>query len=715
MSRKAKGAGGGGYLAQEEQANKIKDLEDKLDTSIAMVKSEVLQTLRAEAKLLNESVELMGKKSLESAVDKSNEEMRQEVAKMRQEILLEFKSTSDRIDAVNVDSKAFAVHTDVFSRLETERQAREELGSELQKRIVEAADAARDAAEQKATEEAALCLNELEKQVTQLRKEAVVIAPPLDARCDALQVLIDSMNTELGKSIAVAEESNAHLTELVDSSIKSLEESLADVLFKSEKAREEAFDDVVVLRDAVKQNEQSLREASKLAENVHCRVVTWRCGNFQRRLRGVVQSEAAEFSKGIRSPNFTLCSMPEMQLELGLSARVTSGSAETPNPPLPGAAAVPAPPLPVPGSCMMRLWGPLGLQLTFRITLGDGPSAVSRRFDHTFGEVPEGFMGDDQRRGFFQVVNFCQLDQVWIRAEDSVQVSFEVLEFKMVPMMSRYGPSMLLTDSPAVEEDLHDDSEGASVSTADSDGMLFTRLNTTEVLMQERLQRELVNLKNRVVRRVEWRLEGCSRMLEYCGTGQGFDSPIFSAAGLERIQFHFYPRGHDSEKSGERQACGLFLSGPGKGIILKAMLWVGSNNRQMEHRFQRRGDLGGRPRFCPLENQLDCDDSVLIAMDIQEVEQELPDHGASSVLREARPNALEGGASSTVSRMSGGSSMTAPAPTGVKGLVKMKREDPSKFEEMVKCVSLPTLNARTLSQMSLGGLSSKSRRSFDNL
>eukprot|EP00930_Biecheleria_cincta_P025193 TRINITY_DN1795_c0_g4_i1.p1 TRINITY_DN1795_c0_g4~~TRINITY_DN1795_c0_g4_i1.p1 ORF type:complete len:712 (+),score=148.20 TRINITY_DN1795_c0_g4_i1:42-2177(+) len=710
MSRKKdRSAGaGGGYLAQEEQANKVRELEERLEGTLAAVKSELIQSLKSEVKKINEHVDVVSKKATETAVDSANQETFSQIEKLREEILLQLQSASDRIDVVDAVSKAAAVHTDVLSRLETERSNRKDLGDELRKCIREAADAAQHAAEQKATEEATLCLNELEKHVTQLRKETASVAPPLDARCDALQVLIDSLNSELGKSIADAEEANSQLTELVQSSRRTLEESLADVLFKSEKAREEAFEDVGVLRDAVKQNEQNLREASKLAENVHCRIVTWRCGNFQRRLRGIVQSEASEISKGIRSPNFTLCSMPEMQLELGLCARVITSS-DTPQPPLPGASAVPAPPLPVPGSCMMRLWGPLGLQLTFRITLGDGPSAVSRRFEHTFGAVPEGFMGEDQR-GFFQVMNFCQLDQVWVRAEDTVQVSFEVLEFKMLPMMSHYGPSTLLTDSPAIEEDLRGDSEGTLASTADSDGMLFTRLNTTEVLMQERLQRDLVSLKNRMVRRVEWRLEGCSRMLEFCGTGQGFDSPIFSAAGIERIQFHFYPRGHDADKPGERQACGLFLSGPGKGVTLKAMLWVGGNNRQMEHRFQRRGDMGGRPRFCPLENQLDCEDSVLIAMDIQEVEQELPDHGASSILRDSRPNALEG---SSVSRMNGGSSTTAPAPTGVKGLVRMKREDPSKTEELVKCVSLPTLNARTLSQMSMG-LSSKSRRSFDN-
>ena len=56
-----------------------------------------------------------------------------------------------------------------------------------------------------------------------------------------------------------------------------------------------------------------------------------------------------------------------------------------------------------------------------------------------------------------------------------------------------------------------------------------------------------------------------------------------------------------------------------------------------------------------------------------------------------------------------------PALNNAKGTVRMKREDPSKTEQLVKCVSLPSLKASNMSQMSLTSSmnSMKGRRSHD--
>lgn len=56
--------------------------------------------------------------------------------------------------------------------------------------------------------------------------------------------------------------------------------------------------------------------------------------------------------------------------------------------------------------------------------------------------------------------------------------------------------------------------------------------------------------------------------------------------------------------------------------------------------------------------------------------------------------------------------VTVPPFVNAKGTVKMKREDPSKTEQLVKCVSLPSLKASQMSQMSLT-TSMKNRRSHD--
>ena len=67
------------------------------------------------------------------------------------------------------------------------------------------------------------------------------------------------------------------------------------------------------------------------------------------------------------------------------------------------------------------------------------------------------------------------------------------------------------------------------------------------------------------------------------------------------------------------------------------------------------------------------------------------------------------------SPMSPSRSLVVPPTVSAKGTVRMKREDPSKTEQLVKCVSLPSLKASNMSQMSLTSSmnSMKGRRSHD--
>eukprot|EP00440_Ansanella_granifera_P073655 gb/GFBE01079925.1/.p1 GENE.gb/GFBE01079925.1/~~gb/GFBE01079925.1/.p1 ORF type:complete len:728 (+),score=179.72 gb/GFBE01079925.1/:1-2184(+) len=717
----AGGASGGGYFAKEEEDKKLKELEEKLNRKISGLENVIKDDFGTQVTSLKEQLETVVKQSKEDAMKKAEEDLSSQMEAMRQELAKKMQETADRINDVDTAAKAnlSSVNAEVTAVSDAAQSKREELAAELRESIAIATREAQQAAENTAREDAQGVLNELEKQADVLRKEMSLVAPPIFARCESLQGSLDGLSAELGRSMAEAERTVGQLTELVETTRRAMEESIADCLHRSALASQETARSVEALSRMVNENETSLRKAALLSENVHCRSMVWKCSSFHKRLVRVVQSEASVENPGIRSPDFSLCSLPELQLELSLAARSVAGDADAaPRPPLPGAApAAPSPPLPVPGSCTFRLWGPPGLHMTFRVTLGDGPSAVTRRFEHTFAQQAEECLGKDSRT-CFEVLNFCQLDQVWVRSEDLVQVSFEILEFKMLPVLCTWGASApkALTAAPeeaqdALDTEAHDTTAGwpPKPTSGDVDLMLFTRSATAEMLVHERLQKDMLTLKNKSVRRVEWRVEGCSRLLELSRVGEGFDSPIFSAAGQERLQFHFYPRGHEVAGSGGTQPCGLFISGPGRGVTLKGMMWVGGNNRGLEHRFQRKGDLGGRPRFCPLESQLDCDDTVVIALDIHEVEQELPDHGALLVLREARAGALnDGSANHGLSKMS----TTSSAPTGVKGLMRMRREDPSKTEELVKCVSLPTLNARTMSQMSIG-MASKSRRSFD--
>merc|ERR1719210_434621 len=87
---------------------------------------------------------------------------------------------------------------------------------------------------------------------------------------------------------------------------------------------------------------------------------------------------------------------------------------------------LPHPNLPLPGSCSIRLWAAPGLHLVFRLKLGEGSHAVARRFEHTF--QPDTNL-DTNSHASFQILNFCQLNQVWAHETDMVVLNFELLEF----------------------------------------------------------------------------------------------------------------------------------------------------------------------------------------------------------------------------------------------------------------------------------------------
>mmetsp|Transcript_69309 Transcript_69309/g.122698 ORF Transcript_69309/g.122698 Transcript_69309/m.122698 type:complete len:723 (+) Transcript_69309:53-2221(+) len=721
MSAKKKDKGGG-YLAKEADDTKFQELEERLSKKISGLETTLGASLSDEVSKIKEHIDGANQRS-DEGFTKVGKETGDKLTALRKELMPKIEEAFTKLAGFDEFKQVIVqkVEADIGMGIETERAQREEMRDLLKTAIVEAAKEVREIAHHQASEYSAQCLNELEKQVLTLRQEIASVSPPLHARCETLQGGLNTMSAELSKSTSYVDRSVTELGQLVKQTKESLEESVADCLQKSVEAAAASAGKVKVLAQQVEDNEKSLRLSSLLSENVNCRTLSWRCASFRKRLLKVVQAEASTLSPGIRSPDFSLCALPDMQLELGLTARGVAGESDGPKPPLPGATGPIAPPLPVPSSCTLRLWAPPGLQIIFRVTLGEGPSSTTKRFEHTFGEKPDlPELPEKEWRSFFQVHNFCQLDQAWVRDDDSVQVHFEVLEFKLLPEGSKWR-STALKQGPDEAEEKEDAAEADATAApdvlarpeeGDPDHIDFIRSQTSEALMHERLQRDIMVIKNKMVRRVEWKVEGCSRLLEHCEVGKGFDSPIFTAAGIERLQFHFYPRGHEMSGSGGTQPCGVFISGPGRGVTLRGMMWVGVNNRSVEHRFQRKGDLGGRPRFCPLESQLDCDDTVVIALDISEVEHELPDHGQALMLREARST---GGSESTsganLSKMSTTSSIASPAHTGAKGIMRMKREDPTKTEELVKSITLPTLNARTMSQMSLA--MNKSRRSVD--
>jgi hypothetical protein len=361
----------------------------------------------------------------------------------------------------------------------------------------------------------------------------------------------------------------------------------------------------------------------------------------------------------------------------------------------------------------LKLWAPEGLRLNFRLTLGEGSAALSHTFEHAF-EGEEG-SADERQRVLFHIKNVCQPGLLWNRRMDTLRIRLEVIEFnwdirKVDPIPDTDLASMGTTLNNMFEgvEGVDpiprfpgDDDKTIVESGSDVHDVEYKRQWACEAQLQEHVNREIRGMKSRSIRRVEWRLEGCSRLLDVCRAGESVDSPVFQAAGLDRIQFHFYPLGHDRPEGGFQQLgsqpCALFISGPSR-TTLRGTLYVGSNARPFEHRFDQRGDVGGRDRFGVLQNQINCDDAVTLVMDLTDVEVDLPDISGSLCLREARsphtsPQLRGAPHTSPQFRRSAGE-LTAPQPLGTKGSVHMRREDPNKTEEFVKCVSLPTLHTR---------------------
>lgn len=612
-----------------------------------------------------------------------------------------------------------------------------------------AQDTAADA-QLKSEEDGAAQRQLLESHIAELRETALAQMREVEQTCHAALSQSDSvLRGEISAMKAYLETTSqvrleAEVADLerrfIDMSMKSLADITSRFDGQLQGVQQKSQEEVQrFLEDARRRSEESfgafgsdlqnqaerIGQVQRITENIHTRSVAWRINCFHKKLAALVKEQVSS----ITSPSFALCSLPLMRLELRLAGKgQVDDSASAPMPPLPGVA--PRVPISIPGSCTLRLWAPVGLQLSFRLTAGEGNAAVLRRFEHVFQPGPL----DSEGRSCFDAFNFCQLDNVFNKSLNAMQVGLEMLEFKFLGKMeldqleseemlkwqaaapdskAEQKAEKVETEEQEKEEDQALESYEKPLKMAvptgtDVDEVIFTRAALSEPLMHERLQREILAVKNRSVRRVEWKLANCSWLLSACRPGEGIDSPPFSAAGLEKLSFHFYPRGLDPNMDGKVQFCGLFISGPSR-TMLRAMLWVGSSSKHFEHRYEKRGEFGGRCRICSLENQITPEDTVTLAIDISEVEQDLPDqdHNISLVLREVR--APSTGPSSGPMESNQQRTISSSTST-LKSSMKMKREDPSKTEEFVKCVSLPTLNAR---QINMPIAASKSRSRMD--
>lgn len=395
-----------------------------------------------------------------------------------------------------------------------------------------------------------------------------------------------------------------------------------------------------------------IRNTVKGAQNTHTRAITWKITNFRSKLQQMLGTDG----QSIWSPDFSLCATPMMAMQL----QVSTPADVTPTPIPVKAPHLQNKVLPLPGMCSLYLWGEPGMKVIFRIALGESGHG-SKRYEYNF-EAKTGEEGS--KRVPFFMPNLSTLDRVWDEQLDQLTVVFELLELKYIVHRQEVvaPPEASLPTASAMEQ---------PANLGSTEMLILSRQVAADALMTDRVNREIQVVKNRSVRRVEWMLDGCIGLLQFSQVGESVDSAVFSAAGLEKIQLHFYPRGLNSDSQGN---CSCFIS-CGRHTYIRCQLSVGKQSRAIEHHYERNGEVYGKSRFGTMDSQLAGGDTLLIAMDIHEAHHAHVDKGMLRGPGDAR----------------GANAVTS--------ILRLKKADQTDVDEVLRCASLPALG--------LGGGASK--------
>jgi len=692
------------------------DLGTRLDQEIAKLKASFADDLAAEGKRLAVRV-ADGAKRAEEAVAQQTHQQADMGNRMQAQIAEVRVALDSRIDDVIVPEFAkvrielAASAEKLGGQLSEEAELRAQGESDVLAVANEAADLAHmlQLEQQQSSERTRKASKELaDKHSSDF--EAAVAA--LDRRCNALQGTLDLLTKRLcGDEERKSDDVGALEKKLKDMHAATLAELKEGLAIAEARSHDTSVGFQLALRNDFEN--LSLGVNSRLLA-VHQRSVFWRIHKVVEKLARAMSLE----DRSIGSVTFKLCGLFEISLQLQIASSCQNEpDSSAPAPPF-------MPPLPVPGSCSLKVWAPQGVHIKFRITLGgseSGSPGVSRRFEHT-SEAPSASGGGYVTSSSatvgapFAAPNLCQLDQIWTRAVDRIDVGFELLDLRLSSSASSTGvvdlrasevapvafplppPTRPFAMPPATEE-LHGEAGWPP------DELTLCTHVASEELERDRFKSQLDVLHNKSVRHIEWRVEGCAKLLEVSRPGEAISSPIFNAAGVDRWQFTFYPRGCDSGPTAGPtgpSSCALFISGAAR-TALRGTLWVGSHSRQVDHRFKRLDDRAGRTKFCSLEHQIDCTDTIVVALDIVEVQTDLPDTCVSLVLRETPSlrgaggeNKGDNGGVEGYPSPDRGGNRGAVAVKGAKGSIRMRRGDPEKTEEIMRCASLPTFNARDL-------------------
>lgn len=333
----------------------------------------------------------------------------------------------------------------------------------------------------------------------------------------------------------------------------------------------------------------ALRNAMSEVENINTRKVDWVIKDVSKRIRPLTPSRSMLHTSWF-SPKFDMAGAHGLQLELQLFRNS--------DPPVDGQDA---------GDVAIHLWACKGMQLSYKLTCGNKTAPTMEK---TFnGRVPFG------TKRFWFIGNEIN------KEDDTLKVSVEILEAVREVEHLIKPPVSPVEDKDEEEKTLEEKLLEKQIMEKALDGSLFfQRWCNNRLYDQVKSQIDLMN--SRMVRKIEWRVEQASLLRRCFPPNECLCSVAFSAAGIEGMQFVFYPSGYKNATEGY---CSLFLYGPA-GATVKCWMSAGNQKREASHSFDEPGCFG-RTNFCRFESCIDDnEDSILIVLDIEDAQQDWKAH-----------------------------------------------------------------------------------------
>mmetsp|Transcript_64435 Transcript_64435/g.114597 ORF Transcript_64435/g.114597 Transcript_64435/m.114597 type:complete len:806 (-) Transcript_64435:65-2482(-) len=449
--------------------------------------------------------------------------------------------------------------------------------------------------------------NELDLALKEFKKEAA--ARDVETRSIAVEDLRKAVEEEKEEDARIhatakkdreeVEEklanTNAVLEELRDYAQKDAQRSRDEATAALNEFKDESHDTFGKVFGRADEHQDFLEQLDQMA----CRRVEWLLPDFSKMLqRGILpekkelrdadgmESPTSSIGGGLAkymsffSPKFHASGGRNLQLELRVAVRpgthipLDKGS----------------------DSCGLYLWCHKGLQLHLRFFAGEKWVTVEK------GHHSEGCVGAKR------IANLQDI----IGEDGNLQAGIEVLE--SIREFSSEASISPLTSGGTGDANKEAQDERAREQTEGT--LVFHRHMNHRVLPQVR--KEVEKIQNKLVRRVEWKIQEADQLKRVFPHGTPICSPVFQAAGVEGLQFIFYPQGYmDSTEN----FCSLFIYCPA-GVNMKCNLLGGNQKRDVSNHFVEAA-AHGRVNFCRLDSVIDADtNSATICLEIEELSQE---------------------------------------------------------------------------------------------